>query len=57
MTSINALDPGASPLDSLKHQRDSLATAARDSIRHAARNVLEGFFRPKKSATPDTTPK
>ena len=44
-----------SPIDSLKRQRDSLATAARDSIRRAAKNVLEGFFKPKKSAAPDTT--
>jgi hypothetical protein len=46
--------PGATPLDSLKRQRDSLAVAARDSLRRAARNVLEGFFKPKKSAAPDT---
>ena len=47
--------PGAvSPLDSLRSQRDSLAQAARDSVRRAARNVLEGFFRPRKGAAPDT---
>lgn len=45
--------PGLGAADSLRARRDSLARAAADSVRRAARGALEGFFRPRAGA--DTT--